>query len=89
VYRTAVVPAGTYEPDSAEVTTLVVPNFLLVTDKMSDEVAQALVGGLFDAIPQLILVNPAARAIDIHTAIFTEPVTLHPGALAYYRSAKS
>jgi TRAP transporter TAXI family solute receptor len=88
VYRPAVVPAGDYEPDSAAVTTLVVPNFLLVTDKMSDDVAQALVSGLFEAIPQLILVNTAARAIDIHTAIFTEPVPLHPGAEAYYRSTK-
>jgi len=88
VYRPAVVPAGDYEPDSAAVTTLVVPNFLLVTDKMSDDVAQALVRGLFEAIPQLILVNTAARAIDIHTAIFTEPVPLHPGAEAYYRSTK-
>jgi TRAP transporter TAXI family solute receptor len=87
VYRTAVVPAGTYGSDSV-VNTLVVPNFLLVTDRMSDDVAQALVHGLFDAIPQLILVNTAARAIDIHTAIFTEPVALHPGAEAYYRSTK-
>jgi hypothetical protein len=89
VYRPAVVPAGDYEPASAAVTTLVVPNFLLVTDKMSDDVARALVSGLFEAIPQLILVNTAARAIDIHTAIFTEPVPLHPGAEAYYRSTKS
>jgi uncharacterized protein len=89
VYRPAVVPASTYQPDSPAVTTLVVPNFLLVTDRMSDDVAQALVRGLFDAIPQLVLASQAARAIDVHTAIFTEPVELHPGAEAYYRSTKS
>jgi TRAP transporter TAXI family solute receptor len=89
VYRTAVVPTGTYGPGSAAVTTLVVANCLLVTDQMSNDVAQALVQGLFNATGELILANPAARAIDIHTAIFTDPVALHPGAEAYYRSTKS
>ncbi|HEX4723161.1 MAG TPA: TAXI family TRAP transporter solute-binding subunit, partial [Pseudonocardiaceae bacterium] len=89
VYGTAVVPAGTYQPGSEAVTTLVVPNFLLVTDLMSDDVAEALVRGLFDSTNQLVVVNTAALAIDIHTAIYTEPVPLHPGAMDYYRSAKS
>lgn len=88
VYRTAVVPAGTYGPGTAAVNTLVVPNFLLVTDRMPDDVAQALVNGLFHATDQLVVVNAAARAIDVHAAIFTDPVPLHPGAEAYYRSTK-
>jgi uncharacterized protein len=88
VYGTAVVPAGTYQAGSEASTTLVVPNFLLVTDRMSDDVAQALVRGLFDATNQLAVVNSAALAIDIHTAIYTEPVPLHPGAMEYYRSTK-
>ncbi|HEX9335542.1 MAG TPA: TAXI family TRAP transporter solute-binding subunit, partial [Pseudonocardiaceae bacterium] len=87
-YSTAVVPAGTYQVNSKPVTTLVVPNFLLVTDRMSDDVAEALVRGLFNATGQLAGVNSAALAIDIHTAIYTDPVPLHPGAAAYYRSAK-
>jgi TRAP transporter TAXI family solute receptor len=89
VYRTAVIPTGAYGPGTAAATTLVVANCLLVTDQMPNDVAQALVKGLFDATNQLILVNPAARAIDVHTGIFTDPVALHPGAEAYYRSTKS
>ncbi|HEX4701878.1 MAG TPA: TAXI family TRAP transporter solute-binding subunit [Pseudonocardiaceae bacterium] len=88
VYSTAVVPAGTYEPGSPSVTTLVVPNFLLVTDRMSNDVAEALVRGLFNATGQLSGLNAAALAIDVHTAIYTEPVRLHPGAENYYRSSK-
>jgi TRAP transporter TAXI family solute receptor len=88
VYGTAVVPAGTYVPGGDAVTTLVVPNFLLVTDRMPDDVAEALVRGLFNAAPHLAVVNTAALAIDVHTAIYTDPVPLHPGAEAYYRSAK-
>jgi len=88
VYSQAVVPAGTYGQGSPQVTTLAVPNVLLVTDQMPDDVAEALVRGLFEAAGQLAVVNTAALAIDVHTAIFTEPVPLHPGAEAYYRSAK-
>jgi hypothetical protein len=88
VYGTAVVPVGTYQAGSGSVTTLTVPNFLLVTDRMSNDVAEALVHGLFNAADQLATVNKAALAIDVHTAIYTDPVRLHPGAEAYYRSAK-
>jgi TRAP transporter TAXI family solute receptor len=89
VYSPAVVPAGTYGPHNPPVTTITVPNFLLATDRMSDDVAQALVSGLFSSTNVLVGVNPhAALGIDMHEAIYTEPVPLHPGAVAYYRNAK-
>jgi len=71
------------------VTTLTVPNFLLATDRMPNDVAQALVSGLFGATDVLAGVNPhAALGIDIHNAIYTGPVPLHPGAVTYYQNAK-
>jgi uncharacterized protein len=89
VYSPGVVPAGTYGQHNAPVTTITVPNFLLVTDTMPNDVAQALVSGLFSATNVLVGVNPhAALGIDVHQAIYTEPVPLHPGAIAYYRGAK-
>ncbi len=88
VYGAALVPAGTYGVANPSVTTLTVPNFLLVTDRMSNDVAQALVASLFGSTRRLVGVNAAALGIDIHSAIFTQPVPLHPGAQAYYRSAK-
>lgn len=88
VYGSALVPAGTYGVDNPTVTTLTVPNFLLVTDRMPGDVAEALVSGLFSATGKLAGVNAAALGIDVHSAIYTQPVPLHPGAAAYYRSAK-
>lgn len=88
VYGTALVPAGTYGARTGSTTTLTVPNFLLVTDRMPADVAQALVSGLFGATGRLVGVNAAALGIDIHSAIYTQPVPLHPGAEAYYRAAK-
>ncbi|SDC47131.1 TAXI family TRAP transporter solute-binding subunit [Actinokineospora iranica] len=88
VYNSASIPASTYRLPGGPVNTLVVSNFLLVTDKMSDDLAYALVQGLFDARPELAKTNPAALSIDVHSAIETHPVPLHAGAARYYRDHK-
>jgi TRAP transporter TAXI family solute receptor len=89
VYRAATIPASTYQFDGGKpVNTLVVSNFLVVSPAMRDDVAEALVKGLFDAQPQLAKSNPAALSIDVRPAIETAPLDLHPGALKYYRENK-
>jgi TRAP transporter TAXI family solute receptor len=88
VYGTASIPASTYN-QPGPVTTLLVPNFLVVPKSMSDDVAEALVRGLFDARQQLAGANPAALSIDVHPGIETQPIPLHPGALRYYRAKKT
>ncbi|MEU4673359.1 TAXI family TRAP transporter solute-binding subunit [Amycolatopsis sp. NPDC023774] len=87
VYSTATIPGSTYN-QAGPVTTLVVPNFLVVPAKMADDVAEALTRGLYDARPALAEANRAALSIDVHPGIETEPLPLHPGALTYYRSLK-
>jgi TRAP transporter TAXI family solute receptor len=88
VYRTATIPASTYQLGGGPVTTLVVPNFLVVSSAMPDDVAEALVNGLFLARPELAKANRAALSIDVRPAIETAPLGLHPGALRYYRNIK-
>jgi uncharacterized protein len=87
-YGSATLPASTYNLQSGPVTTLTVRNFLLATDAMSDEVAEALVRQLFEALPDLVKANSAARTIEPRSAIETTPVPLHPGAMKYYREVK-
>ena len=89
VYRTATIPGSTYPQSGGPVTTLVVPNFLVVPTTMSDDVAEALTRGLFDARPELAKANTAALSIDLRPAIETAPMALHPGALRYYRTLKN
>lgn len=88
VYGTATIPASTYNQPEP-VTTLVVPNFLVVRASMSADVAEALTKGLFDARALLAQANPAALSIDVHPGIETQPIPLHPGALRYYRAQKT
>jgi TRAP transporter TAXI family solute receptor len=89
VYGSATLPASAYEQiGGGPVVTLVVRNFLLVNDTMSEEVAEALVRGLFQAQPALVAASPVARSIEVRSAIETTPIELHPGAMRYYRDVK-
>ncbi|GHH53051.1 TAXI family TRAP transporter solute-binding subunit [Lentzea cavernae] len=91
VYGAATLPASTYNLQSdpvGPVITLVVRNFLLVNEKMSDDVAEALVRQLFEGQPELVKAHSAARTIEQRSAIETSPVPLHDGAMRYYREAK-
>jgi TRAP transporter TAXI family solute receptor len=86
-YAAGTVPAQSYgipEP----ITTLLVRNFLLVGASMPDDVASALVEGLFAAQEQLAAASPAALTIDLRAAIGTQPVPLHPGAERFFREEK-
>jgi uncharacterized protein len=87
VYAAGTVPAQSYGiPDP--ITTLLVRNFLLVGAGMPDDVAYALVEGLFAAQEQLTAASPAALTIDLRAAIGTQPVPLHPGAEQFFRAEK-
>lgn len=88
IYNTATIPVSAYEFGDQPVTSLAVANFLLVNDTMRDDLAEALVRGMFDARDQLIEAAPPTVAIDLHPAIETDPVPLHPGALRFYRDIK-
>ncbi|HEX7304958.1 TAXI family TRAP transporter solute-binding subunit [Lentzea sp.] len=88
VYGSATLPASTYDLQKDPVITLVVRNFLLVNEKMPDDVAEALARKLFEGQPDLVKVHSAARTIEQRSAIETSPVPLHDGAMRYYRDTK-
>lgn len=87
VYRLAEFPIGAY--GRAEATaTMTVPNYLMVADSTSDDEVVALLTSLFDSRSRIAADVPAAALLDRRQAIFTDPVSLHPGAVAYYRDAR-
>jgi uncharacterized protein len=88
-YNAATIPLSTYHlSNTTPVTTLVVPNLLLTTDRMSVDSAKALTQGIFEAQQRLANVSTAASSIDERSAIETYPIPLHEGALQYYRDSK-
>lgn len=74
VYRAATVPAGTYGLTSP-VSTVAIPNYVVVGDRTDPALAHDLTALLFDSGR----VTDRARAQDV-----IAPVGLHPGAQAYY-----
>ncbi|MGF1645504.1 MAG: TAXI family TRAP transporter solute-binding subunit [Kineosporiaceae bacterium] len=88
VYRPATVPAEEYGLP-ASVDTLAVPNVLVVRADADAALAEALTRLLFERRAEISATVPLAGALDQRSAIFTSPVDLHPGALAYYRTVRT
>jgi TRAP transporter TAXI family solute receptor len=88
LYTKSSIPKDAYGTKS-DVSTISVPNLLVVRDTMSDDLAAKLVELLFDYQAELIKVHPEARHIDIKTAQETGEVVLHNGAKRYYTEHKS
>ncbi|MEV6394645.1 TAXI family TRAP transporter solute-binding subunit [Streptomyces sp. NPDC051907] len=86
LYTETTVPAVVYGARSA-VTTVSVPNFLVVRRDMPDSEAYWLTRLLFEGQSKLIRAHPEARRLDRRTAIATHPLELHPGAARWYRES--
>ncbi|GIF70985.1 TAXI family TRAP transporter solute-binding subunit [Asanoa siamensis] len=74
--------------DLPAVSTLAVPNFLVVPTDMPDPVAYDLTRLLMEQHAALARAHPAGERFDVRSAIGTMPVPLHPGAARYFRSVK-
>ncbi|MFF5290326.1 TAXI family TRAP transporter solute-binding subunit [Paractinoplanes globisporus] len=86
VYVVRDVPVSAYQMPA--VATVAVPNLLVVSSSMADDLAFDLTRLLLERREVLAAAHPAAERLDIRSAIATLPVPLHPGAARYYRSAK-
>jgi TRAP transporter TAXI family solute receptor len=85
-YTEGTVPADTYGLPG-DVATIAVPNLLVVSDAMPDDVAQEVTAAIFEHLDDLAAVHPEAKNISPETATDTGEVPLHPGAQAYFDSA--
>lgn len=86
VYVVRDVPRSVYR--LAPVSTIAVPNLLVVPVSMDDDLAFDLARLLMERRDVLAAAHPAADRLEIRSAISTLPVPLHPGAARYFRSVK-
>lgn len=84
-YIEAVIPAGTYKGQEADVPTVAVVNFLVTHEGVSDDMAYAMTKELFENLPELEAAHQAAKQIKLENAISGMPLPLHPGAERYYK----
>lgn len=79
------IPGGTYEGIDDDVSTVIVPNVLVVNPERMDEALQTeLTRLLFDQKQALVDTHPAAEEIDRETAADVPFMDICPGAQAYY-----
>ena len=82
VYAPGTVLAGTYRIDDP-VVTLLVRNVLLVESTLDADLVEAMTGAVFAEQQRLADATQAARTVDARSAILTQPVALHEGALRW------
>ncbi|RZU32302.1 TAXI family TRAP transporter solute-binding subunit [Blastococcus saxobsidens] len=82
-YTAGTVPSDTYGLPG-DVETVAVPNLLVVSDAMPEDVAEDVTRAIFENLDDLAAVHPEAENISAETATDTGDVPLHPGAEAYF-----
>ncbi|HJV51971.1 MAG TPA: TAXI family TRAP transporter solute-binding subunit [Noviherbaspirillum sp.] len=84
-YQSGMVPANTYEGQTANVPTAYVQNFLVTHEGVPADVVYKMTKAMFDNLDQLKAAHAAAKSIRREAAVIGMPVPLHPGAEKYYR----
>ncbi|MGE0043973.1 MAG: TAXI family TRAP transporter solute-binding subunit [Vicinamibacterales bacterium] len=79
-----VIPGGTYPGNDADVETVGVSSMLACRQDLDEPTVYRLTRLLFEALPALQGVHPAAGLITLEEGPAT-PIPLHPGAARYYR----
>ncbi len=64
--------------------TLLVRNVVLVDAKLETPLVEAMTGAAFAEQQRLADATQAARTVDARSAILTQPMPLHGGALRWY-----
>lgn len=76
--------AGMYEGMDEAVQTIGVPNVLVASSEMDDEVAYKITRLLFEHTDELIDIHPAANDTTVEFSVDSTPIPFQAGALRYY-----
>jgi TRAP transporter TAXI family solute receptor len=76
--------AGMYDGMDEPVQTISIPNVLVASSEMDDEVAYQITKLLFERTDELIAIHPAANDTTVEFSVNSTPIPFHEGALRYY-----
>lgn len=80
-----VIPAGTYDGQEKDVSTISIQNYLLTHAGVSDETVYRMTKSMFENLDQMAAAHSAGKSIKLDKAAKNPPAPLHPGAERYYR----
>lgn len=75
---------GTYQGVDDDISTVGVPNVLVVSSEMDDDTVYMITKAMYENIADMQAVHPAANETTVEFSMNATPVPLHPGALRYY-----
>jgi uncharacterized protein len=84
-YQPAVIPANTYNGQTADVPTAAIANFLVTHSGVSNDLAYNMAKALYDNLDTFHAAHSAAKVVQLKNAVVGMPVPLHPGAERFYR----
>ena len=83
-YTTYNIPAGTYEGQEADVTTVTVKATLIVSTNASEEDVYALTAAIFDNAEAITTAHAKGAELSLENATSGMTAPFHPGAAKYY-----
>ncbi|MFB2673201.1 TAXI family TRAP transporter solute-binding subunit [Shewanella sp. LC6] len=84
-YQHGVIPASTYEGQTADVSTVAIQNLFVTHAGVSDDLAYQMTKLMFEHLDRLGNAHSAAKAIQLDKATKNLPAPLHPGAERYFK----
>lgn len=86
-YQTGTIPANTYTGQTADVQTVLVPNYLITHEGVPADTVYKMTKSMTENLDAMATAHAAAKAIKKEKLAIGSPVPLHPGAEKYYREA--
>lgn len=84
-YASGVIPAGTYNGQTADVATATVINYWVTRADLDDDTVYAMTKSIFENLDQLGAAHAAAKSIELNAEALVSPAPLHPGAERYFK----
>lgn len=84
-YQPASIPGDTYEGMADDTPTVAVPNFLVTSETVPDDLVYQMTKVFYEQLDTLKSTHNAAKTIELANALKGMPVPVHPGAERYYK----
>ncbi|MER1939989.1 TAXI family TRAP transporter solute-binding subunit [Castellaniella sp. FW104-16D08] len=84
-YQAAVIPGDTYDGMTGDVPTVAVPNFLITSKDVPDDLVYQMTKVFYEQLDTLKSAHNSAKSIELANALKGMPVPVHPGAERYYK----
>jgi TRAP transporter TAXI family solute receptor len=84
-YQPATIPADTYDGMTGDTPTVAVPNFLITSESVPDDLVYQMTKTFYEQLDTLKSAHNAAKTIELANALKGMPVPVHPGAERYYK----